>query len=157
MPWSSTLLDPVRPDALADRSSGLDHGGDHRFATGELARRRGELGIVDDQIGDDLVLTISRPIQYQAERQVDAAESPIVITDVLAALRKAAPKDVPAKAASASSTGSRGRGPKAAVPFRTFRDRDGTLLRVGKHAEGSDELTLHHCDLGSAAARRHPS
>lgn len=79
-----------------------------------------------------------------ATRTIDTADTANAIRDTLAALRKAAPKDVPASGAVATQGRGRGKGAgQQTLPFRSFRDRTGHLIRVGKNAEGSDELTLH--------------
>lgn len=74
--------------------------------------------------------------------EIDAATEAPTVRDAMIALRKQAPKDIPASGHASSAKKGKGLAAQS-LPFRTFRDRTGHVIRVGKNAEASDELTLH--------------
>lgn len=78
----------------------------------------------------------------EVTKDIDAAADPQTVRDLWIALRKRAPKDIPAGGpGGVARRGKSATGPS--IPFRSFRDKAGHLIRVGKNAEASDELTLH--------------
>ena len=97
------------------------------------------------EIANARLAAVERLLQQidDTTRVIEAAAEAQTVRDALLALRKAAPKDIPA-AAFGTGQGRRGKTQTSQnLPFRSFRDRAGHLIRVGKNAEASDELTLH--------------